>query len=1016
MEAETTRHRSPRLRCRDMRAMPLWCAAAVAVTLVLSATAGEPTTAEVADSVRRNPEGAEPALRWLDRRGAEGWKALARVVEDVAPRSPAAASAAACVLAGGASAARLEIVVGTYRRVADESVRAGLALGLAARPAEYGPILEMRLRNGLPGAGALLTRCAQAGISDETLDRCLEVPSTALEAYAALRARGRQPPRERSRLAARRVAALGLDPPRCRAFAEGAPDFDLLDAIAGLLGDEDEDVRVGAHALLQTASGIAQPPDPGIWRSWVAARRDRPLAPDPASPGAIAAAVARGARFLCRDLAAEGRCLWLGNQGDDTAIGSTALAVLALRAAGVPAGDPAIAKALEATLLVPGRRGGPPGLPEIPKASEVYNASLLVLALHAVDPAAYREPIGILARRLAYGQLANGRWTYKTGWGTDAAPKHDGDNSNTQYAVLALRAAAAAGAGIDRPLWERNAGFWRATVNDSGGWGYTGRTPQSQRVISMAATGVASLAICLEQLRGNEAMAAVAVEPVLQRALANLGRLLVVRPLGREELYALYAVERACVLTGTRAFKAGDLVFDWYRQGAILLLGTQNADGSWGTPAATNQVDGTGYGPEIDTAYALLFLKRATTPIGAREGDGVVEAQLRKGDKPLPLLEATRAPVQARPPARPALEPDRAVFTSAGESVVVTGTMRLAGAELAIDGSPTRPDEEGRFAAVVPVGGGRDVAIVATTPAGEATSVQVRVELDSVPPKVALEGPARRGPGRRVLVLRADEPLSHVVVGNDIRCADGTAVAIALDLEPGRKSLQATAVDLAGNETKVRLDLEIVNRALVLDGKSALGLSLADHPAAFTLEGWARCDSAEGPMAVAADTAMSGLGIFWRDKGRPTPTGWVYVRDRGYLVPSARASPPEGRWTHLALSYDGATARFFVSGKLQESLPGGPRVTNRKTFFIGAEPGDGPERLFVGALDDIHFSSIARYESSFTPPKYAAPDEHTVFLLDFDGEEPFRDAGPRRHAVTAKGSPEIRNADRPERP
>ena len=115
---------------------------------------------------------------------------------------------------------------------------------------------------------------------------------------------------------------------------------------------------------------------------------------------------------------------------------------------------------------------------------------------------------------------------------------------------------------------------------------------------------------------------------------------------------------------------------------------------------------------------------------------------------------------------------------------------------------------------------------------------------------------------------------------------------------------------------------------------------------------------------------------------------------------------------YLALSYDGAVARFFVNGKLQESLPGGPRIANRKTFFVGAEPGNGPERLFVGALDDVRLSSIVRYESSFTPPKQLESDEHTVFLLDFDGEQPFRDAGPRDCKVTTRGAPEARDERR----
>ncbi len=106
------------------------------------------------------------------------------------------------------------------------------------------------------------------------------------------------------------------------------------------------------------------------------------------------------------------------------------------------------------------------------------------------------------------------------------------------------------------------------------------------------------------------------------------------------------------------------------------------------------------------------------------------------------------------------------------------------------------------------------------------------------------------------------------------------------------------------------------------------------------------------------------------------------------------------------------TARLFVNGKLNASLPGGPRITNRHTFYIGAEPGGGPKRLFTGAIDDVRLSSVARYRANFTPPKYVRPDEDTLFCFDFDGADAFRDASSHAHAVRTHGRPQAKPEQR----
>jgi hypothetical protein len=101
----------------------------------------------------------------------------------------------------------------------------------------------------------------------------------------------------------------------------------------------------------------------------------------------------------------------------------------------------------------------------------------------------------------------------------------------------------------------------------------------------------------------------------------RLGELVLQKGYQAEEIYTLYGVERACILTGTRRFND----FDWYQEGAKILLETQKESGAWGDNSVRGVFTGRGYGEACDTAFALLFLKRATTRLAGSEGGGQVK-------------------------------------------------------------------------------------------------------------------------------------------------------------------------------------------------------------------------------------------------------------------------------------------------------------------------------------------------------------------------------------------------------
>ena len=319
--------------------------------------------------------------------------------------------------------------------------------------------------------------------------------------------------------------------------------------------------------------------------------------------------------FLKRDLAADGFCEWpFHPEWGPTRIGATALAVYALRSSGVKRDDPVLQKAVKETLLSV-RPNGVAGLRDMKRYT--YALSVLALALRSLHTTKYKPLLDIIAKKLVEGQLANGQWTYYCKDSYSKKPPR-GDNSNTQYAVLALRAARRSGVVIGAEVWTRNAKFWRQSMNARGGWGYG--TASFDHEFSMTSAGVATLAICAEALHGDDAARGIKDDQRVGAGMIRLGELLLKNGYEDQEIYAYYGVERASILTGTKFFED----YDWYADGAAILVRRQKESGAWGDPNAQGVTTGEGYGEAIDTAYALLFLKRATTGLAGAEGDNVI--------------------------------------------------------------------------------------------------------------------------------------------------------------------------------------------------------------------------------------------------------------------------------------------------------------------------------------------------------------------------------------------------------
>ncbi len=355
-------------------------------------------------------------------------------------------------------------------------------------------------------------------------------------------------------------------------------------------------------------------------------------------------------------------------------LGECALVLYALRACGVPAAERHVKKGFQwareeyVELRDMGRL-------------ENYAVSLLLLALEAhgnppEDPDPVDGRYGRSARRNAPIPAEDLAWMKElTAWLVRAQNSDGGfsylspgipqfyDHSNSQFSLLALKAARRCGIPVPRELWVRSLEMFLRNQEATGpdvlrrepmdpggqeygmrtgagrrdrarGWGYDSRAPATG---SMTGAGVSSLVICRSELLGTPGYDAALdgrAEQGIRDGLAWLGLHFSVEenpgpadaPMMAKswQYYWLYGLERAGVLAAVE--QVGDHA--WYPVGADYLVREQEKGGWWEQkgrfrlaglpPDLQRQVDGLAdhrTGDIDDTCFALLFLKRATHPV-----------------------------------------------------------------------------------------------------------------------------------------------------------------------------------------------------------------------------------------------------------------------------------------------------------------------------------------------------------------------------------------------------------------
>lgn len=274
------------------------------------------------------------------------------------------------------------------------------------------------------------------------------------------------------------------------------------------------------------------------------------------------------------------------------AVGVTGMAVYTLIKCGYELGDEKIEKGLDLLL-----ERDPEG---------TYSAALVAMALAAaIEKQKERNETtdGKIARRLqliadmlAASQTRSGGWTYsivKKPGTTDKPMDGNYDLSNTQFAVLGLRAAANGGAKIQKGIWEKALALFEKIQGSDGGWPYSG----SGSSYTMSAAGMMGWLVCKLSLDAKSKPETLLRESRMERGLKYFENLLRASLLTEQGYYWLYSLERMCMTAGVETIAKRD----WYEEGATWLVKEQRSDGVWVGS----------YGTAVDTCFALLFLTRA---------------------------------------------------------------------------------------------------------------------------------------------------------------------------------------------------------------------------------------------------------------------------------------------------------------------------------------------------------------------------------------------------------------------
>jgi len=183
-----------------------------------------------------------------------------------------------------------------------------------------------------------------------------------------------------------------------------------------------------------------------------------------------------------------------------------------------------------------------------------------------------------------------------------------------------------------------------------------------------------------------------------------------------------------------------------------------------------------------------------------------------------------------------------------------------------------------------------------------------------------------------------------------------------------------------------------LNKGLELDGDPDSAFEAPDHPSLdgdigpqLTVEAWVNPKENAGEHMIVNKEDVYEIalvdGIF-KTAIRPAGQGWDWI--------SSDTTVPEGKWSHVAITYDEEETRTYVNGKFETKSAQwqGKLNDSPDTLKVGKRTrGDATHSAFIGLIDEVRISSAIRYDKDFVLPNGAfIPDNDTLALYHFDEE------------------------------
>ncbi|MGB8922260.1 MAG: DUF2341 domain-containing protein [Pseudomonas sp.] len=148
----------------------------------------------------------------------------------------------------------------------------------------------------------------------------------------------------------------------------------------------------------------------------------------------------------------------------------------------------------------------------------------------------------------------------------------------------------------------------------------------------------------------------------------------------------------------------------------------------------------------------------------------------------------------------------------------------------------------------------------------------------------------------------------------------------------------------------------VVGRALQFSGQPLLlpASPSLQHSAgsAFTFSAWLRLDQANGEQLILARREGANSLLLGVNQGVP------FVEIDGQRAVATQALNP-GQWQHVALTAEGSKVSLYINGREGATLAQAMPAFN-SVLAIGADLHEGPFQPFVGAIDELRLSKVAR--------------------------------------------------------